>query len=131
MKLSALTAIVLTLAAAPARAETSVLQSLPAEVQKDIEDVRAACRENLDARGADASQSWISPTAHAVASVSSGDDGLILFTVSGAQAVMVNDLELCGGQCLRGGGGNCSNWGGYTVAIYVRARKSLEEGPFD
>jgi hypothetical protein len=61
--------------------------------------------------GADASQSWISPLANEVRRVSSGDDGLHLFTVSGAQAVMVSELELCGGQCLRGV--NCSNRGSY------------------
>jgi hypothetical protein len=31
-----------------------------------------------------------------VHSVSSEDEGLIQFTVSGARAVMVSDLELCG-----------------------------------
>jgi hypothetical protein len=39
-----------------AQVSSSVLQSLPTEVQKDIESVRAACRENLGHLGADASQ---------------------------------------------------------------------------
>jgi hypothetical protein len=43
------------------------------------------------------------------------------------QAVMINNLEICGGECLRGA--NCSNRGSYEVAIYVRSghawRKAL------
>jgi hypothetical protein len=81
------------------QAPSSVLQSLPAEVQDDIERVRAGCREYLDAAGADASQSRISPNATGQSRVSSGDDGLDLFTVSGAQAVMVNNLELYVPRC--------------------------------
>ena len=98
---------------------SSVLESLPAEVQKEIKDLRAGCREYL---GADVNQTWVSPLANPVHSVSSGDEGLDVFTVSGAQAVMVNRLELCGGQCLRGA--NCSNRGSYQVAIYVRSGQS-------
>ena len=108
-------------------AASPVLQSLPAEVQKEIEDVRAGCRGYLDAMGIDASQTWFSPSAGEVQSVSSGDEGLEVFTVSGAQAVMVNVLELCGGQCIRAI--NCTNRGSYNVAIYVRSgsawRKAL------
>jgi hypothetical protein len=81
-------------------AETSVLQALPAEVQKNIEEVRTACREYWNNIGADPSQP-ISPL-EVAPRVSSGDDGLILFTVSGTQAVMVSNLALCGGQCLKG-----------------------------
>jgi hypothetical protein len=89
----------------PSEAQTtsSVLQSLPAEVQKQIEDVRAACREYLVA---------VQSTAHGVASVSSDDEGLRVFTVSGAQAVMINDWELCDG-CFKGA--NCSNRGSYST----------------
>ncbi len=108
-----------------AQPPSSVLQSLPGEVQKAVDDLRAGCREYL---GGDGNQSWVSPLANPVHSVSSGDEGLEVFTVSGAQAVMVNDLELCGGQCLRGA--NCSNRGSYQVAIYVRSgrawRKALD-----
>jgi hypothetical protein len=96
-----------------AQPSSSVLQSLPAEVQRAIEDVRAACRTYLVAQDKDPNESWISSTANGVAGVSSGDDALIQFTVSGAQAVMVSDLELCGGQCLRGA--NCSNRASYPV----------------
>jgi hypothetical protein len=109
------------LAVSMARAETpsSILQSLPDEVQKHIEEVRASCREHVKGMGTDPSQSWISPWANKVHRVSSGDDGLRVFTVSGAQAVMVSELELCGGQCLRGT--NCTNCGSYNIAIYVKS----------
>jgi hypothetical protein len=109
---------------AAAQPSPSVLQSLPAEVQKQIEDVRAACREYLVAQDKDPNQSWMSSTANnnKVHSVSSGDDGLTRFTVSGAQAVMVSDLELCGGQCLRGA--NSSNRGTYSVTIYIRSKNA-------
>ena len=114
----------------PQNKEQSLLQSLPAEVQQQIEDVRAACREYLvspdRAEPKDPNKSWMSSTANKVHSVSSGDDGLIQFTVSGAQAVMVSDLELCGGQCLRGP--NCTpTTGGYSVAIYIRSRNTWRE----
>jgi hypothetical protein len=96
---------------------SSLLQSLPAEVQKNIEQVRTACREYWNNIGADPSQP-ISPFTPEVRRVSSGDDGLILFTVSGTQAVMVSNLELCGGQCLKGA--VCSTVGSYDINIYVR-----------
>jgi hypothetical protein len=101
-----------------AQSSSPILESLPAEVQKDIESVRAACREQL---GADASQSWIDPFANGVFRVSSGDEGLTDFTVSGAQAVMVSNLELCGGGCFKGA--NCSNRASYDIAIYIRSGK--------
>jgi hypothetical protein len=113
-------ALLAALAIPAAHAQTpssSVLQSLPTEVQKNIEQVRTACREHLNAIGADPSQP-ISPFTPEVRRVSSGDDGLILFTVSGAQAVMVSNLELCGGQCLKGA--VCSTVGSYDINIYVR-----------
>jgi hypothetical protein len=37
------------------------------------------------------------------------------FTLSGAQAVMVSDLHLCGDQCLKGI--TCSNHGGSSFNI--------------
>ena len=64
----------------------------------------------------------MSSTANTVHSVSSEDEGLIQFTVSGARAVMVSDLELCGGQCLRGA--NSSNRGAYSVTIYIRSKNA-------
>jgi hypothetical protein len=98
-----------------AETPSSVLQSLPAEVQKNIEQVRTACREQLQGMGIDPSQP-ISPFTPEERRVSSGDEGLIQFTVSGVQAVMVSNLELCGGQCLT----ICSTVGSYDVNIYVR-----------
>jgi hypothetical protein len=157
---TALTTSAYTFSSVAAQPSSSVLQSLPAEVQKEIEDVRARCREHLSADASPSSSpsygAWkphdwgptpeipgVTPpttapsettpstppgavpgpqTSTAPASgptVSSGDEGLILFTVSGMQAVMVSDLELCDGQCHTGA--NCSNRGSYGIAIYVRS----------
>jgi hypothetical protein len=89
-----------------------VLQSLPAEVQKNIEQVRTSCRAYWNDRGI-ADSSDVLPFL-----VSSGDEGLISFTISGAQAVMVSNLNLCGGQCLKGV--TCSTVPFYDISIYVR-----------
>jgi hypothetical protein len=49
----------------------------------------------------------------------SGDEGLATFTVSGAQAVVVDELKFCGGgQCTHGV--NCATGYTHSVAIYVR-----------
>jgi hypothetical protein len=89
-----------------------VLQSLPAEVQKHIEDTRAECRAYWNSHGiADPSDLW--PLL-----VSSGDEGLISFTLSGARAVIVSDLHLCGDQCIKSV--TCSTAGGSSFDIYVR-----------
>src|SRR5438552_2962490 len=104
-----------------------VLNSLPTEAQKHIEEVRNACREWRKDRDLDLSEP-VSPSdvkpwiLQVVPKVSSGDVGLILFTVSGAQAVMVDDQALCGGQCLKGA--TCTNVGSYDLNIYVRTGKS-------
>jgi hypothetical protein len=97
-----------------AHAETPspVLQSLPAAVQKNIEQVRTACRAYWNDRGI-ADSSDVQPYL-----VSSGDEGLIQFTVSGAQAVMVSNLNLCGGQCLKGV--TCTTVPFYEINIYLR-----------
>jgi hypothetical protein len=105
-----------------AQDDSPVLHSLPAEVQKNIEDTRAACRAYLNDRGiADASDFLLS----------SGDVGLISFALSGAQAVMVSNLKLCGGQCLDKV--NCDNRGGSEIIIYVRAgstwKTAYEDSP--
>jgi hypothetical protein len=106
-----------------AQSSSPILESLPAEVQKDIESVRAACREQLGYRKSESFDPFVS----GVPRVSSGDDGLSLFTVSGKRAVMVSDLELCGSECFKAA--NCSNRGSYGIAIYVRSgnawRKAL------
>jgi hypothetical protein len=101
-----------------AQSSSPILESLPAEVQKGIEAIRAACREHV---GADASQSL----AMGVSRVSSGDEGLTDFTLSGAQAVMVSNLELCGGGCFKGA--NCSNRASYSITIYIRSRNTWRE----
>jgi hypothetical protein len=85
--------------AAPAEDRALVLPTLPADVQAAIERVRAAC-----------------PTGSAV---TSGDEGLRIFTVSGAQGVLVDELSFCGGgQCLHGV--NCATGFSHDVALYVR-----------
>jgi hypothetical protein len=106
------------LAISVAHAETPspLLQTLPAEVQKNIEEVRAACRQAWIDHGADPSET-ISPLGPR--SVSSGDEGLIQFTVSGAEAVLVSNHELCSRQCIKGA--SCSTVGSYDVNIYVRS----------
>jgi len=90
-------------------AASPVLQSLPAKVQKEIEDVRTYCRKHLV--NANESQTR----------VFSGDEGLEVFTVSGVQAVMIDERELCDG-CFKGA--NCSNRGSYDVTIYLRSGKA-------
>jgi hypothetical protein len=103
----------LVISVAHAEAPSPVLQSLPAEVQKNIEEIRAGCRAYWNARGI-ADSSDVLPFL-----VSSGDDGLISFTLSGTQAIMVSDQALCGDQCLTGA--TCSNdVGTYGLNIYVR-----------
>jgi hypothetical protein len=91
---------------------STILQSLPAEVQKNIEDIRAGCRAYWNDRG-------IADSSDALRFlVSSGGEGLIPFTLSGAQAIMVSDQALCGGQCLKGV--TCTTVGSYGLNIYVR-----------
>ena len=67
---------------------SSVLQSLPTSVQKRIKEIRERClaieRENPPYGTAD------------------DDDGLMTFTLSGAQAVLVDELSFCGGECYHG-----------------------------
>ena len=92
-----------------ARAETpsSVLRTLPTDVQKDIERIRAACREQLGPG----------------TPVISGDEGLRTFTISGAQAVLIDELNFCAeGQCIHGV--NCATGFTHSVAIYVRSGKT-------
>jgi uncharacterized protein len=93
-----------------ADAQSSIFGTLPAEVQKDIEAIRAACREGPNERN------------------TSGDEGLRTFTVAGAPAVLVDELNFCaGGECIHGV--NCATGYTHNVAIYVRSgttwRKAL------
>jgi hypothetical protein len=70
---TALTASAHAFSSVAAQPSSSVLQSLPAEVQKDIEETRARCQQAIDN-----------------VPVPSGDVGLVTFTVSGKQAVLVD-----------------------------------------
>jgi hypothetical protein len=86
--------------ATPAVAEDSVLQSLPTDVQKGIEEIRASCRSIDELKDR----------------VTSGDEGLVTFTVSSRQAVLVDDKLLCG-ICIHGT--NCSKTGTRNVRVYI------------
>jgi hypothetical protein len=101
----AATAVLLGLAA-PASAETSGLRTLPVKAQKGIEGIRAECRRVAE-------------------QATSGDEGLTTFTLSGAQAVLVDELELCaGGQCIHGV--NCAT--GYSHHFDLRPLRRHLEG---
>ena len=100
----------LTIQVAHAETPSSVLQSLPAEVQKNIEDIREGCREHLKTIEDDRIKIF--------SEITSGDDGLVQFTLSGAPAVMVDNGRLCGGLCIKGL--NCTT-GGFEMTIYVRS----------
>src|SRR5262249_2716698 len=84
---------------------SSVLQSLPTSVQKRIKEIRERClaieRENPPYGTAD------------------DDDGLMTFTLSGAQAVLVDELSFCGGECYHGV--NCATGHMHLVEVYVRS----------
>jgi hypothetical protein len=77
-----------------------VLRSLPDKVQRGIEEFRAGCRDI----GVDAN-------------VTSGDGGLLTFTVRGRRAVLIDPILLCG-ECYHGV--NCTNRGTRQVEVYVR-----------
>jgi hypothetical protein len=66
------------------------------------------------------------PDERARYSITEGDDGLVEFSVSGMRAVMVDNMELCGGECLRGA--NCTNRNSYGLVIYVRQRGGSGRG---
>ncbi len=88
--------------------ETYILRSLPADVQEKIEAVRSGCQEQL--KNID---------------LSSPSQGLTLFSLSGAQAVMVNYLDVCDGKYVKYVNG--STWGSYYVAIYIRSGTTWRE----
>jgi hypothetical protein len=104
------------LSSSAAQVPSPILQSLPAEVQKEIEEVRANCREYLKNMDDDRT------------TVPSGDDGLVQFTLSGAPAVMVDNFRLCGG-CYKGA--NCATLGTYYMAIYVRSGRTWKKAHDD
>ena len=81
-----------------APAQAPILKSLPSDVQQRIEGIRELC-----------------PSTERV---TKGDEGLQFFTVSGAQAVLVDELDFCGGGCMHGI--NCATGYTHDVAIYIR-----------
>jgi len=94
----------------------SLLRSLPSDVQKEIEGIRQSCREL-----GPATSDYTPPR------VTEGDEGLITFTVSGAQAVLIDELNFCGGggECIHGV--NCATGFTHNVAIYIRTGKSWKK----
>jgi hypothetical protein len=92
-------------------AASPVLQSLPAEVQKDIEETRTSCKS----------------TGNEDLAVTSGDGGLIQFLLGGRKAVLVDDIVLRGG-CHHGY--NCSNRGTRNVRIYALFGNAWRKVPF-
>jgi hypothetical protein len=80
-----------------AQSDSSILRSLPAEVQKDIEETRTSCRSTDN-------------------EINSGDRGLIQFLLRSRKAVLVDNIELCGG-CYHGY--NCTNRGTRFVRVYA------------
>ena len=80
--------------------KATLLRSLPADVQKYIEETRATCRSSRGENGF----------------VPSGDDGLTQFTLGGRKAVLVDEVELCGG-CFHGI--SCDNRGERDVRVYA------------
>jgi tetratricopeptide (TPR) repeat protein len=88
-----------------ATTEAPILRSLPSDVQRQIEEVRQSCPPSDEY-------------------VTKGDEGLRTFTVSGAQAVLVDELNFCGWglRCLHGV--NCATGFTHSVAIYVRYGKA-------
>jgi hypothetical protein len=97
---TALTASAYTFSSSATQEAASLLESLPVEVQKDIEEIRASCRSvDVD-----------------TLAVTSGDSGLIQFLLGGKKAVLIDPIILCGG-CYKGY--SCSNRGTRDVRVYA------------
>jgi hypothetical protein len=96
-----------------AQPSSSVLQSLPAEVQKRIEETRTSCRSIYNET--------------VTSGVTSGDSGLIQFLLGGRKAVLVDDIDLCGG-CYKGA--NCTNRGTRHVRVYALFGNAWRKVPF-
>jgi hypothetical protein len=102
--------LLLSTVASYAVAEAPILKSLPSDVQKEIGGLRQSCREL-----GPATSDYTPPK------VTKDDEGLITFTASGAQAVLVDELNFCGdGGCIHGV--NCATGYTHNVAIYVHSR---------
>ena len=98
---TALTTSAYTFSPGATQEAASLLESLPAEVQKHIEETRASCREAVDVD---------------TLAVTSGDQGLIQFLLGNRKAVLVDDKVLCGG-CYKSY--NCTNRGTRDVRVYA------------
>jgi hypothetical protein len=108
---TALTASAYTFSSGATQEAAPLLESLPAEVQKNIQDTRASCRSvDVD-----------------TLAVTSGDSGLIQFLLGDRKAVLIDDIVLCGG-CYKGY--NCSNRGTRDVSIYALFGNAWRKVPF-
>jgi hypothetical protein len=92
-------------------AETSILRTLPLNVQNDIERVRQTCREYGSAT-----------SGYNLPKITDADNesdwGFRAFTVSGQPAALVDELGFCGLTCMHSI--NCATGFTHSVAIYVR-----------
>jgi hypothetical protein len=104
LKIIATAAIVATIAPAEAQQFDNALQTLPANVQKAIKATRDSCPAEK---------------------TTSGDEGLHVFGVSGLDAVLVDELALCGGECFKGN--NCATGYTHNVTIYVGSGNALKK----
>src|SRR5262249_62328102 len=78
---TARTASAYTFSSGATQEAASLRESLPAEVQKDIEETRTSCRSvDVD-----------------TLAVTSGGSGLIQFLLGARKAVLLDDIVLCGG----------------------------------
>jgi hypothetical protein len=108
---TALTASAYTFSSGATQEAASLLESLPADVQKHIEETRASCKSvEVD-----------------TLAVTSGDSGLIQFLLGGREAVLIDDIVLCGG-CYKGY--NCTNRGTRDVSVYALFGKAWRKVPF-
>jgi hypothetical protein len=108
---TALTASAYTFSLGATQEAASLLQSLPAEVQKHIEETRASCRSaDVD-----------------TLAVTSGDSGLIQFLLGDRKAILVDDIVICG-DCYKGY--NCTNRGTRDVSVYALFGNAWRKVPF-
>ena len=112
---TALTTSAYTFSSVAAQPSSSVLQSLPAEAQKDIEETRTACQQNVDGLVTmSRSPEWSGQIN--VTLVPPVDSALVTFTLGGRKAVLVDPILLCG-NCYHGI--NCTNRGTRDVRVYA------------
>jgi hypothetical protein len=108
---TALTTSAYTFSSGATQEAASLLESLPAEVQKDIEKTRASCRS----------------IGNDTLAVTSGDEGLIQVLLGEREAVLVDGIVLCGSYYK---GYNCTNRGTRDVRVYALFGNTWRKVPF-